>query len=228
MMEMNIDQIIQRVAILMPAFLIALVIHEFAHAWMAQKFGDRTSEWSGRLTLNPVAHMDPFGTVVFPLISIVTGAPVFFGWAKPVPINPSMFSSYRKGLFWVSFAGPLSNIFLGFIAAFVLVAFASFVPSSFGFFDGIKELLLSLISINFALAVFNLIPLPPLDGSNMVLSFLDHNASRKYLILQQYSFFILIFLMVSGAFRVLAYPILGLSQTAITLAVSVFHFAQLT
>ncbi len=210
----------------MPAFLMALVVHEFAHAWMAEKFGDKTSEWQGRLTLNPAAHIDVFGTIVFPLISIISGANIFFGWAKPVPINPNLFSNYRKGLFWVSFAGPLSNILLGFLTAFGFIAFASFVPESFGFHKAGAEMLQTLLLINFSLAVFNLVPIPPLDGSNMVLSFLGYEASRKFMVIQQYSFYILIFLMISGAFSILRLPILFLASTSLNLAASVFGFAS--
>src|SRR5688500_17774942 len=104
---MNFDLVViaRNILLFMPAFLFALVVHEYAHAWMANKFGDTTSEWSGRLTMNPAAHIDPLGTIILPLVSIASGMHVFFGWAKPVPIDPRQFSNYRKGLFWVAFAG---------------------------------------------------------------------------------------------------------------------------
>src|SRR3989344_3915841 len=124
---MNAAEIVQKIAIVYPALLIALVLHEYAHAWVAKRYGDETSAWSGRLTLNPAAHIDLFGTIIFPLIGIALGG-FIFGWAKPVPIEPRNFRDYRSGLFWVSFAGPLSNILLGFFFAFVMVAFYSYVP----------------------------------------------------------------------------------------------------
>lgn len=222
---MDFASIIQNVVTFMPAFLLALVVHEYAHAWMADRFGDKTSEWAGRLTLNPVAHMDPFGTIAFPLLSIVMGSNIFFGWAKPVPIDPSRFSHYRKGLFWVSFAGPLSNILLGFFTAFALVGFRVFVPESFSLYDGIGAMLQSLLLINFSLAIFNLIPIPPLDGSNIVMSFLSPSASRKFQEFQQYSFFLLLFLMFSGALRVISVPIMFLAKFAMGLAATLFGFA---
>lgn len=224
-MSPNFDlaQIIQRIVTFMPAFLIALVVHEFAHAWMAKRFGDKTSEWSGRLTLNPAAHADPFGTILFPLISIMLNANVFFGWAKPVPIDTRQFTDYRKGLFWVAFAGPLSNILLGFATAFALVGFSVMVPQSFGFYSALQSMLQALLILNFSLAIFNLLPIPPLDGSNIVLSFLGHNATQRYLALQQYSFFLLLFLMFSGALRILGIPILFLADGAIAIALSVFR-----
>ncbi|NUM89807.1 MAG: site-2 protease family protein, partial [Bdellovibrionales bacterium] len=180
----NFGEIVQRISIFFPAFLIALVFHEFAHAWMANRYGDETAAWRGRLTLNPVAHMDPLGTVLFPLLSISMGSGVFFGWAKPVPIDPRNFRDYRGGLFWVAFAGPLSNIVLGFLSAVVYALFRKYVPLDFAFHDALAAMLEVLVVINFALAVFNLIPLPPLDGSNMVLSFLGYENTRRFLAIQ--------------------------------------------
>lgn len=222
----DIAQAIQRVAIMMPVFLFALVIHEYAHAWVANKFGDNTSEWQGRLTLNPAAHIDPIGTIALPMISIVFGG-IFFGWAKPVPIDPRRFSNYRKGLFWVSSAGPLSNIIFGFISAFLYVGFLAKVSPANGFYDAGKQMLEALMMINFSLAIFNLIPLPPLDGSNIVLSFLSASASRKYLEIQQYSFFILLALMFTGAIRVISIPIILLANISVNLASHAFGFASL-
>lgn len=224
-MDFNAAEIIRNIATFMPAFLIALVVHEYAHAWMAFRFGDTTSEYMGRLTLNPAAHIDPLGTIAFPLLSIVTGSPIFFGWAKPVPIDTTRFSHYRKGLFWVSFAGPLSNILLGFFTAFALVGFQLLVPQTFGFHEGVKAMLTSLLLLNFSLAIFNLIPIPPLDGSNIVLSFLSPSASRQYIALQQYSFIFLLMLMFSGALKIIAVPIYFLANLCLTIAGTVFGLA---
>lgn len=224
-MNFDLAQIVQRIVIFMPAFLIALVVHEYAHAWMAYRFGDKTSEWQGRLTLNPVSHMDPFGTVLFPLLSIASGASIFFGWAKPVPIDPRQFSHYRKGLFWVSFAGPLSNMITGLFTAFALVGFTAMVGKDFAFYNGVQQMLYALLMLNFSLAIFNLLPIPPLDGSNIVLSFLSYNAARRYMEFQQYSFFLLLFLMFSGVLRILSIPIQFLSNFSLSLAAFVFGFA---
>lgn len=220
----DIQETIRNIVTLFPAFLLSLVVHEFAHAWTAKRFGDSTSEWSGRLTLNPVVHMDLFGTVVFPLISIVFGG-IFFGWARPVPIDTRQFRNYRSGLFWVAFAGPLSNIFLGFFSAVIFIAFLKFVPESspiYGFFNAFLK---SLILWNFSLAIFNLLPIPPLDGSNMVLSFLNYNAARKFAEFEQFSFFLILALAFSGAFKILAYPIHFLSNLSLAIASMFFGFA---
>lgn len=217
---MDFANIMQKIAVVYPALLIALVLHEYAHAWVAKHYGDNTSLWSGRLTLNPAAHIDPFGTVLFPLIGIALGG-FIFGWAKPVPIEPRNFRDYRNGLFWVSFAGPLSNILLGFLFAFAMVAFAVYVPREFGMYQPLFLILQQLVTINFVLAVFNLIPIPPLDGSKMVESFLSYENLRKFQALEQWGFYILLFLMFSGALRVILMPVHWFYQVAVGLAASV-------
>jgi Zn-dependent protease len=226
-MDLDLVHTIQNIAIFFPAFLIALVVHEFAHAYVATLWGDETSVWSGRLTLNPLSHIDPIGTIVFPLISIALGAHLFFGWAKPVPINPNQFRHYRKGLFWVSSAGPIANILLGFLSAILLVGCAVHIPESNGFKEGLMELLKSLMALNFSLAIFNLLPVPPLDGSNIVLSFLSYNASRKFIEFQVYANYLLLFLMFTGALSVLSGPILLLMRLALGLAGHIFGIGSL-
>lgn len=223
----DIGEIIQRICVILPTMLLALVVHEFAHAWMARRYGDGTAQWSGRYTLNPAAHVDPIGTILFPIISIVMNAGIFFAWAKPVPIDPSRFNNYRKGLFWVALAGPLSNIILGFCAAFIFVAYLRWVPATFPLFDALRYMLEYFIGINFALAIFNLIPLPPLDGSKMVESFLSYDAMRIYSSIQSYSFYIFLALWISGALRVIAFPIILLSNLALTLAAAVLGIPEL-
>lgn len=217
----NISEIVQRVCIIMPALLMALVFHEYAHAWVARKWGDGTAQWSGRLTLNPMAHIDPMGTIVFPLISIIFNAGFFFGWAKPVPIDPRQFRDFRKGLFWVACAGPISNILFGFVTAFVFVAFLKFVPSTFALYEALQNMLYYLIGVNFVLAFFNLIPIPPLDGSNIVLSMLSYNNARRFEELQQYSIWILLALLWTGALQILSVPVMLFSKLSIGIAAAV-------
>jgi Zn-dependent protease len=176
---MDLQSIILSIAQAAPGLLFAIVVHESAHGWMAEKFGDNTARSMGRVSLNPAVHYDPFGTVIFPLIGAFMGWAII-GWAKPVPVDARRFSNFRKGLFWVSFAGPLSNIILGVLSAFIYALVYSFVPSDFGFYAIILEMLKYSIFINFILAFFNLIPIPPLDGSKMVSAFLSYNAMRKY------------------------------------------------
>lgn len=176
--SMGDSNIILNLAIAVPGFLLAIVCHEAAHAYMALKFGDTTAKDAGRLTLNPMAHVDPFGTVIFPGILLLMGM-MPFGWARPVPINASKFKKFRPGIFWVSFAGPAMNLILGTFSAFLLVLIKFKLPE-FSLQGPFMAILQNSIYINFILAIFNLIPLPPLDGSQMVTSFLSFKNIRKY------------------------------------------------
>jgi Zn-dependent protease len=203
--NMDFSSIILNVATGAPGFLLAIVCHEAAHAYMAYRFGDNTAKMHGRLTLNPMAHIDIFGTVVFPLIGAMLGG-VMFGWAKPVPIDVRSFKNIRKGVFWVSFAGPLTNIILGILSAFMLVFMVTKVPVDFFLFKPFVSMAKTSVYINFILAVFNLIPFPPLDGSKMVTSFLDYNAMRRYEGLARYSLVFFLILMFTNAFRYILAP----------------------
>jgi len=175
----NFNEIIFNIAQSLPGFLLAIVVHEWAHARMALRFGDRTALMAGRMTLNPAAHYDPMGTVFFPLLSAITGFAVV-GWAKPVPIDIRNFKRMRPGIFWVSFAGPLSNIVLGTISAFLVALIATKVSPDFSYYTVLIGMLKYSVFINFILAGFNLISLPPLDGSKMVSAFLKGEALYRY------------------------------------------------
>lgn len=204
-------------------FMMAVIMHEFGHGWMAKYWGDTTARDAGRLTLNPLPHIDPIGTVLFPLVNMFTGIPLLIGWARPVPINPTRFRKYRPGLFWVSLAGPGMNFIMGFIAAIVLCLMAVFVPKDFYYFEPLFLMAKAAISLNFALGVFNLIPLPPLDGSKVVESFLSYHANQKYQMISQYSFWILMGLMFTGALSILHYPIQFMSELSLGIVVAVFR-----
>lgn len=175
----NLSGIIFNIAQSLPGFLLAIVVHEAAHAWMANKFGDATAKNEGRLTLNPAAHYDPWGTIFFPLLASITGM-AMIGWAKPVPIEIRNFKKVRPGIFWVSFAGPLSNLILGTLSALLLAIVATKTSTSWEYYSIFIQMLRYSVYINFILAFFNLIPLPPLDGSKMISSFLKGPALYKY------------------------------------------------
>lgn len=196
--------IVLRLATGLPGFLLGIVFHEWAHAWAAKKFGDDTAERMGRLSMNPVVHYDPIGTVVFPLIGAAIGG-VMFGWAKPVPVDPRRFSNIRSGIFWVSFAGPLANLILAVGCAFLFAIFATQF-TNFSYQVVILQMLRSAILINIVLAVFNLIPFPPLDGSKMVSTFLDYEQARKYEELQRYSFVFILILWFTPLFSYMIQP----------------------
>jgi Zn-dependent protease len=188
---------IQRAIIAAPAILFALTVHEFFHAFIAYRFGDMTARNAGRLTLNPLAHLDLFGTIML----FVSG--FRFGWAKPVPVNPMNLRHPRVADFWISFAGPLSNLGLAVIfgAAFrVATSMASGIPEPVYLF-----LLLS-VMINVSLAMFNLIPLYPLDGSHILRNLLPVEMESSYDNLQRYAPVILMLLIVFGAFSIILTP----------------------
>lgn len=183
---MDIQGLVFKIAIMAPGFLLAVVIHEYAHGWMAKKFGDDTAERAGRLTFNPVVHLDPINSILIPVVLLWIGG-IAIGAARPVPVNTRNFSNYKSGLFWVSFAGPLSNLLLGSLFALfwalVITQNSEFIFSDTPF--QIKRgLVISMfeygVIINFILAGFNLIPVPPFDGSKMLASQLKYNALRKY------------------------------------------------
>lgn len=209
---------IQRLGYQFVPFLIAVVVHEFGHGLVANMWGDPTAKISGRLTLNPIPHIDPIGTLLFPIINMLTGIPILIGWAKPVPIEPRNFRKYRPGLFWVSLAGSLANFVTAFLCAIGLCLMIRFVSPEFMFFKEFTTMLQVGVFINFALGVFNQIPLPPMDGSKVVESFLSYSANQKYQMIAPYSFFILIGLMFTGAFSYLMAPITYLATMTMLIA----------
>lgn len=150
---------------LLPPLLLSLSFHEWAHAWSAHRLGDDTAERMGRLTLNPLAHADLFGTILLPLL----GVP--FGWAKPVPVNPARFRRGIKmstGMMITASAGPISNFFLATVCALIFAVMARFAPGLLAPGQGVRDLLVLMIVLNVTLGIFNLVPLPPLDGSRIV------------------------------------------------------------
>lgn len=190
----DLNAVFFNIAQSLPGFLLAIVAHEAAHAWMANKFGDPTAKNEGRLTFNPAAHYDPWGTIFFPLLAAVSGF-AMIGWAKPVPIEVRNFKNFRSGIFWVSFAGPLANLLLGTLSAFFLALIATQMSFEWSFYSIAIRMLQFSITINFILAFFNLIPLPPLDGSKMVSSFLKGPALYKYESFARYTPMIFIIVM---------------------------------
>ncbi|NLJ55948.1 MAG: site-2 protease family protein [Firmicutes bacterium] len=176
-----------------PALLIALSFHEYAHARMAYAWGDPTAKYEGRLTLNPLAHLDPMGLLMLLVVR--------FGWAKPVPINPFYFKDRRKGLFWVSLAGPGMNLLLGLVATFLWV-----LIRGSGYFI-VDNILYYLVIYNVFLAIFNIIPLPPLDGSKILSSLLPTHLLYYYQAIEPYGPFLLIFLLFFGRLPYLLVPV---------------------
>lgn len=174
--------------------LFSVILHEVMHGLIALKFGDTTAQKMGRLTLNPLPHIDLFGTILLPALLIFSGSPILFGWAKPVPVNPLNFSNIRRGELFVSAAGILANFGLAVIAAAVYHILNA-LPQTFPFLVG--AILQFTVKINLVLGVFNLFPIPPLDGSKILLSQLPLNLAKKYQRLEPYGILILlVFMMV--------------------------------
>jgi Zn-dependent protease len=214
---------IQMLSIQLVPFIMAVVFHEFAHGFIANQWGDNTAKTQGRLTLNPIPHMDPFGTLLFPIINMLTGMNILFGWAKPVPINPNRFRKYRPGLFWVSIAGPGMNFILAILSAVAFCTMQLWVPKTFYLYDPLVRMAVVSVSLNYALGIFNLIPLPPLDGSKIVEAFLPYEAAKKYESVARYSFFILMALLLTGALSILSYPIHFCSEVTLILVSKLFE-----
>ena len=185
--------------LIIAAFLVAIVIHEAAHAWMAYRLGDPTAKIMGRLTLNPIAHIDPVGTILLPLFLILLKFPIVFGWAKPVRFDPYNLANPRRDSALISLAGPFSNLALATILSLVLrLTLMPFSPFSF-----LARILFPFIFLNVVLAIFNLIPIHPLDGGKVLVGFLPKKEAHYVdVFLNRFGIlilFLLIFPSVGGA-----------------------------
>jgi Zn-dependent protease len=212
--------------------LFSLSIHEASHAWMADRCGDYTARYLGRVTLNPLAHMDPLGTFLFPLLQLFAHVPLI-GWAKPVPVNPSHFHNRQRGQILVSLAGPGANLLAASISFVLLAALKLSAPLANGIIINMivtyrvpqqRSILVPLLGvlffafvINLALAFFNLIPIPPLDGHWILYELLPYNMGRVFTRISPYGFLLLYALMFLGAFRFIFWPIDQLLDLLLTL-----------
>ena len=189
--------------------LLAITVHEAAHGYAAKHFGDKTAYFLGRITLNPIKHIDPIGTVVIPGMLLLLSAPFLFGWAKPVPVNFSNLNNPKKDMMWVALAGPASNLAMAIIWAIVLGLFKSSGARYALFIIGMAQVG---IMINLVLMLLNLLPIPPLDGGRMAVSLLPSPWSYKLASIERYGMFILIFLIVSGLLSAILLPLLRFFQ----------------
>ncbi len=206
----------QIIVVFLP-FLLGIILHEIAHGLMALKCGDPTARMLGRLTLNPLPHIDPVGLGCFVLTSLFT--PFVFGWAKPVPVDPRYFRNYRRDMLLVSAAGPLCNFLLAFFMGLCLRLFILFASDSFilhstaGNF--MLQMLLSGIRANLILAWFNLLPIPPLDGGHILECLLPARMARKFAGMRRIGFVVLLALLVAGGLARVLLPLVNFSYTAV-------------
>ena len=180
--------------------LFAITLHEAAHGWIASKFGDHTARMMGRVTLDPTKHIDPIGTIAIPLVLLLSSSGFIFGWAKPVPINFNALRNGKNGMIWVALAGPGANIVMAVCWLFVMIIAININIAV------LIEMGRIGILVNCVLAVFNLLPIPPLDGSRVISALLPNRLAYQYNQLEQYGLYIILGLMFLGGFNYLVRP----------------------
>ncbi len=201
---------ITQLIILAPPLLFALTFHEFAHGFIANLLGDPTARNAGRLTLNPLKHLDPLGTLAFFFIKL--------GWAKPVPVNPNYFRNPKKDMLWVALAGPATNLILAIGSALLtkgVLAFATKLPYSTtaeAIFVPLSSMLIASVWINLVLCIFNFLPIPPLDGSRILTGLLPDNLALSYMKVERFGFIILLVLAFSGILSRAIVPIISFAN----------------
>ncbi len=215
-------RVLQNLFLMIPPLLLAITVHEVAHGYIAYRKGDYTAKLLGRLTLNPIKHIDPIGTVLFPLMLALSGTGVIFGWAKPVPVNSFNFKSPRKDMVMVSLAGPVSNFLLALVFA-LLLRILLWIPGAGGssMLVPLADMLWFGIRISVILGIFNLLPIHPLDGSHIMEGLLPAKQAQAYSRLAPYGWMILIGLMFTG----ILWKILGPFNTLfLVLIIKIFGF----
>jgi len=186
----------------LPILFFSIILHEYAHGYIACRNGDDTAYVLGRLTFNPLKHIDLVGSIIVPLFCIMSGLPLF-GWAKPVPVNPYNLNNIRNDMAKVAFAGPAANLILVVISVLILKLVVMFAPNA----ALLMQVFVYAIMINLLLALFNLMPIPPLDGSKIVARFLPVETANKYMRFERYGMLLVIVLILIGAFEKIIVPV---------------------
>ncbi|GFM34611.1 site-2 protease family protein [Desulfovibrio subterraneus] len=219
MFDLDLALSVRKISVALIPMLLGMVCHEVAHGWVAWKHGDPTAKSLGRLTLNPLPHIDPMGTLVFILTALTS--PFVIGWAKPVPVNPRYFSNPRKGMMLVSVAGPAANFLLAILFAmgYRLAGSGMLMPG------GVQEFLLAMCAtgvwINLTLCWFNLMPIPPLDGSKIAAGFMPPHMAYKYLQIERYGLIVVMILLASGLLGKVVWPLVDGSADLISALIGI-------
>ncbi len=201
--------------LVLPPLLIAVILHEIAHGLAAERLGDPTARVLGRISLNPIVHIDPVLTILVPGLLLFFNSPFVFGGAKPVPVNPVYFKNPRRDMLWVALAGPVMNIFIACISIIVFVLIRDITVNGL-VFSFLKLLFLAWsshsVAINIVLAVFNLIPIPPLDGGRIAVGLLPLSLAKVMMRIEPMGIFLVLILLYTGAFEVILSPVLLLLE----------------
>ncbi|MFA7299421.1 MAG: site-2 protease family protein [Sideroxydans sp.] len=200
------DHLIQLIAVAAIPILFAITLHEAAHGYVARHFGDMTAYQAGRISLNPIRHIDPVGTILLPLLTLALGG-ILFGWAKPVPVNFSALRHPKKDMLWVAIAGPASNLLMALLWA-LMIKLVWLFPGSY-FAEPLLQMAQIGIKINVILMVLNLLPLPPLDGGRVAVSLLPHRLAYQLSRIEPYGLFILIGLAITPVLGWIITPLFG-------------------
>jgi len=220
-MNIDINAIMQGISIWALPVLFAVILHEVAHGWVADQLGDDTARWMGRLTLNPIKHIDPIGTLLIPILLLVMQSPFLFGYAKPVPINWQKLRNPKRDMVWVALAGPLTNLALALLSTAVLMLSVMMPESMLWFTKPLALMCQASIVINLVLFIFNLLPLPPLDGGRVATGLLPGPMAYQLSKLERFGFVIIVALLMLGWLQAIIGPVvMGGSQFLINLAFS--------